>query len=41
MTLKSFQAETGDKQPLVLNWTAVAFFAAVHALALTLQKICS
>jgi sn-2 palmitoyl-lipid 9-desaturase len=26
--------DTANGQPLVLNWTSVAFFAAVHALAL-------
>lgn len=32
--MTSFQAETGDNQPPVLNWISVTFFAAVHALVL-------
>ena len=34
MAFKTMQAATRDKQPLVLNWITVAFFAIFHVLAL-------
>ncbi len=34
MTSHSIEISPEGGQPLALNWTAVAFFSAVHALAL-------